>query len=86
MRLGYQGIEYATTLRLQLPMRDDIRQHILAVRRGEVPLADMLVDAERLRAQLEELRAVSTLPAEPDMAAINAFLVRAYPDGWTRLW
>jgi predicted nucleotidyltransferase len=38
LRIAYQGIELITTGRISLPMPESARGHLLAVRRGELPL------------------------------------------------
>jgi hypothetical protein len=47
VRLGYQGAEYLKTGRLTLPMEEG-RDYCMAVRRGEIRLADVIRTIERL--------------------------------------
>lgn len=82
LRLGYQGCEFLETGRMSLPMREAERSHILAVRRGEVPLQDVLTDCGLLECRLRDLRTDSPLPEQPDYAAVNDFLQYAYQVGW----
>ena len=49
LRLGYQGIEFLETGALTLPMREQERNRILAVRTGSVPFGDVLAEADELR-------------------------------------
>ena len=44
LRLGYEGRELLETGRLSLPMREQERRRVFAVRRGEVPFNDVLTD------------------------------------------
>jgi len=53
-----------------------LRDRLLAIKRGEVPLADVLAQAEEMAADLEAARAASTLPARPDIAVADALLRR----------
>lgn len=77
LRLGYQGREMAQTGRMSLPMREDERQRVLAVRRGEVPEADILAEAEELEAWLEAEKARTQLP-EPNALAVEEFVMEQY--------
>ena len=51
VRLGYQGIEYLETGRLTLPMAEG-REYCMAVRLGEVPLAEVVKVLEELEAKI----------------------------------
>lgn len=73
LRLGLQGIEYATTGRLTLPIPEPHGSVLRDVRLGEYTRADVLGMADANEAQLESL--VSGAPPEPDTAAINAWLL-----------
>jgi uncharacterized protein len=42
LRLGLQGIEFLTTGRITLPVPEPDRRYLRAVRRGDVPLAEVL--------------------------------------------
>lgn len=83
LRLGYQGRELLETGRLSLPMREEERRRVFAVRRGEVPFNDVLTEIGELERELEDLMTTSPIPPEPDHAAVDAFLVRAYQERWT---
>lgn len=87
LRLGYQGIEFMHTGRINLPMDDERGDHLRAVRRGEVSQADAIGAALGLEHQLKNL--VSDAPKEPNYRAINRWLLslnginetRANPQG-----
>lgn len=85
LRLGYQGIEMAETGRLNLPMLDPVRSHIVDVRLGNVSEADVLDEAQGLEAKIEHLRDTSPMPPV-DRDAAEAFVLQAYmerhPYGW----
>jgi hypothetical protein len=82
LRLGYQGHEFLETGRITLPMPERERQRVLAVRRGEVPVDEVLAEAASLEQGLATLRRDSPLPAEPDRMAVNDFLMSAYQRHW----
>jgi hypothetical protein len=56
----------------------------MAVRRGEVPLHDVLADMHDRTRELEQALLASSLPDEADADAIDAFLIRAYEEAWRR--
>jgi uncharacterized protein len=82
LRLGYQGRELLETGRISLPMREHERRRVFAVRRGELPLNDVIAEIGELERELEDLIETSRLPAEPDRVAVDEFLVRAYRQQW----
>jgi hypothetical protein len=51
VRLGYQGVEYLETGRLTLPMEGG-REYCMSVRRGQVPLSEVVGVLEDLERQL----------------------------------
>jgi hypothetical protein len=61
------------------------RGRLLAIKRGEVPLADVLAEAEALAPALEEARNASKLPKHPDVARIDA-LLRKISEELARRW
>jgi hypothetical protein len=61
------------------------RDRLLAIKRGEVPLADVLAEAEALAPALEEARTMSKLPKHPDVARIDA-LLRQIAEELARRW
>jgi hypothetical protein len=77
LRLGIQGIELLTTGRMELPMADQSRQFLRAVRRGEIELDDVLARLDDYEAQLDALGRLSTVPDQPD---------RHWVDGWLHRW
>ena len=81
-RLGYQGIELLETGRLTLPMPEPERSRAMAIRTGgrtfEEAIEEIAAVEQRLAHALEE----TSLPAEPDRAKVDAFLVEAYRRAW----
>lgn len=51
------------------------RPSLLAVRSGEVPWADVVAEADALHADLTRALAETPLPAEPDRATVEEFLI-----------
>lgn len=84
LRLGYQGVEYLTTGRLALPMTGTPRDRCMAVRHGEVALADVVGMIEHLETELKGLVVSSHLPERPANDRIDRFLVDAYTEWWGR--
>jgi hypothetical protein len=82
LRIGHQGIELLTTGRITLPVAEPTRSALREVRAGEVPLETVLRRLDAVGAELDEASRVDALPARPDVAAVDAFLVRAYRRAW----
>jgi len=82
VRLGRQGIELMRTGRLTLPMADPERSRIMAIRRGEVPEAEVVAEIELVERELEHAIGQSELPDEPDYRAVDAFIVDTYREAW----
>jgi hypothetical protein len=53
-----------------------LRERLLAIKRGEVALADVIAEAEAMATDLESARVLSKLPARPDVARADALLRR----------
>ncbi len=58
------------------------RSVLRSVRAGELPLDDVLARIDGAAAQLQEVTAGAQLPAKPDVARVDAFLVRTYLEAW----
>ena len=85
LRLAYQGREVAGHGRLTLPMPQDERNRVLAVKRGEIrQLADVLAEIDNVQAQIHELLATgrTPLPAEPDLDTITDWSASAHRRHW----
>ncbi len=57
-------------------MTGALRERLLSIKRGEVPLGEVLADAERMTPELEEAYRCSPLPKKPDVARADALLRR----------
>lgn len=84
LRLGYQGVEFLTTGRISVPTPPDAREVILACRRGESDENAVLTRAGELEAELKEAIDSSPLPDDPDLDAVNRWLVDEYLEAWGR--
>ena len=85
LRLGMQGIELLTTGRISLPVPEPDRTYLRSVRRGEMPLPDVLAAITDAEARLTALRTSSSVPAEPDRAWVDDWLHRSYQSFWATL-
>lgn len=85
LRLGLQGEEYLTTGHMTLPIPEPDRNYLVAIRRGEVPLEDVLHRINDQRYKLIELSESSTLPTYPDVSWINNWLHRSYTEHWKKI-
>lgn len=81
-RLGVQGIEFATTGRITLPIPEPERGLLREIRAGRLSLAETLDLIAGYRDRLERERDHGGLPDEPDRAWIDAWLIRTYRESW----
>lgn len=84
VRLGMQGEEVLMTGRFTLPMKDEQRELVRAVRTGKYTLAqvsELIIDAER---RIETAFDKSPLRLWPDRAYVEAWMIDAYLDEWSR--
>lgn len=84
LRLAYQGHEIAATGALSLPLPEPIRQHVLAVKRGEIPRADVSAEITGLELKVRELltSGATPLPPRADAAAITDWAISAQRRHW----
>ncbi len=82
LRIALQGEELLTTGRISLPVPEPHRSRLMAVRRGEIALADVLAQLDDAVVALERLAATADVPAEADAAAVDAFLLSAHERFW----
>jgi hypothetical protein len=57
-------------------IEEPLRTRLLAIKRGEIPLAAVLDHAEALAPELEDARQTTPLPARPDLARADALMRR----------
>lgn len=65
LRLGYQGSELLESGRISLPMREEERRRVFAIRKGDVEFNDVLTEIGELEQRLEDLLDTSPLPPAP---------------------
>ncbi len=85
LRLGLQGTELLTTGRVTLPVPEPERSHLRSVRRGEVPLAEVLAAVADAEQRLVALQASPAVPPEPDTAWVDDWLHRSHLSYWAAL-
>lgn len=76
LRLLSTAKAWLETGRADLVVRGPLRDRLLAIKRGEVALDEVLAEAETLAPALDEARRSSPLPARPDLARADALLRR----------
>ncbi len=84
LRLGVQGIELLSTGRITLPVPESDREYLRSIRRGEIPLYEVVAAIDNAEQKLISLRESSAVAAEPDREWVNAWLHRSYLDHWRR--
>jgi hypothetical protein len=82
LRLGAQGVELLTTGRITLPVPEPDLGYLRQVRRGEVPLDDVVARIDEAEARLGVLRDSTALPAEPDRRWVDEWLHRSHLSYW----
>jgi hypothetical protein len=82
LRLGHQALGVFKERTLQVPLPAEVAASILAVRRGERSLADVLAEAVSLEATITHELEVSTLPEYGDSRWVNRWLARAHTGTW----
>jgi predicted nucleotidyltransferase len=85
LRLIDTAINWLRTGVPSLRVQGRFRDELLAIKRGEVPLSDVLRRAEGLIPELEDARAATKLPARPDLARADALLRRVRQEA-ARRW
>jgi hypothetical protein len=76
LRLIATATEWLKTGEPRLRVEEPLREELLAIKRGDVALTDVLERAERMMPELERAREASKLPREPNVAAADALLRR----------
>lgn len=84
LRLAYQGFEIASTGALTLPLPDEQRERVLAVKRGEVARDDVSTQIANLEADVRTLldEGRTPLPPPADHTAINDWAIDAQRRHW----
>jgi len=82
LRIAHQGLELLRTGRITLPVAEPARGALREVRAGDVPLEEVLRRLDAATAELEDAAHDPGLPANSDVATVDAFLVSAYRRAW----
>lgn len=82
VRLGLQGVELLETGRITLPIPEPSRTWISDLREGKHTQQEAIDATEFLEARLLQLIDESGLPARPDYARANRWLLGAYQAAW----
>ncbi|WP_216206812.1 nucleotidyltransferase domain-containing protein [Amycolatopsis aidingensis] len=85
LRLAYQGLEVVREARLTLPMPEREREHVLRVKRGELPLEEVLRDILEVRTAVTGLLDAGRTPlaAGPDLDRIAGWATDAHRRHWS---
>ena len=83
LRIAVQGIELLSTGRITLPVPEPHRSRLMAVRRGEPSLDQVVADLDEATTALARLVDASALPDVADPDPIDQFLTSAYERAWT---
>ncbi len=85
LRLGVQGVEFLSTGRISLPIPEPDLGYLRAVRRGDVELAEVVVDAvSKAETRLEQLREGASVPEQPDRRWVDDWLHRTHLAYWVQ--
>ncbi len=84
LRIAHQGHELVSTGQISLPIAEPARTRLLEVRRGELPLPEVLDRLDAATAQLERAVHAADIPDEADRDAIDRFLITAHETSWTQ--
>lgn len=76
VRVGREAIELFTTGRIRFPLA--YADHLLRIKRGDMPYAVVAEEIEDLLAAVEAAAAASILPEAPDQAVLDDFVERAH--------
>lgn len=82
VRLGVQGVELLETGRITLPVPQPWLSTLREIRQGRVSKEDALAVAAELEARLRVLTSTSALPARPDVARAQAWMMEVYQWTW----
>ncbi len=85
VRLAASAVHWLRTGRPLIRVEGELRERLLRIKRGEVPLTQSLAWAEDFAGELDEARAHTVLPKRPDVQAADA-LLRAAREESARRW
>lgn len=82
LRLGLQGIELLTEARITLPVPQPHLDYLRQVRRGEVPLVEVLAAIDEVEVRLAALQDSARVPDQPDRSWVDGWLHRSHLTFW----
>ncbi|GAB4008444.1 DNA polymerase beta superfamily protein [Nocardioides ultimimeridianus] len=82
LRLGVQGVELLRTGRITLPVPEPDLSFLRSVRRGEVPLSEVLDALDRSEAALVAAGDDGAVPDQPDRRWVDDWLHRSHIAYW----
>jgi predicted nucleotidyltransferase len=82
LRVGHQGLSILLDLEPQIPLQPALADRIVAVRRGERRLDDVLLESHSLEAAIESAVSSSKAPDHADAQWVNEWLASAYLAAW----
>ncbi len=82
LRLGFQGIEYLQTGKLQLPMHESTALYLRNVRNGKYPQDLVVYECGELEDALKHWLVHSPLPDEPETDKVMEFVQTIYEVHW----
>lgn len=82
LRLGYQGVKYAETGKIECPLAEAARFSLIEVRHGRYAFDQVISAAEAYVQALKLAIKESDFPDEPDYAAIDRYISAVYRDVW----
>jgi len=85
LRLIVTAVQWLRTGEVSFVVEGVLRERLLSIKRGEVPLAEVLLQAEALTTELDAAHKTSRLPRTPDVARADA-LLRRIGDEVARRW
>jgi hypothetical protein len=85
LRLVASATHWLRTGAPLIGVEGDLRERLLRIKRGEVPLAQSLAWTEEMAGELDDARAHTVLPRRPDVQAADA-LLRAAREEAARRW
>jgi uncharacterized protein len=81
-RLGFQGVELLTNRKLMLPIPGTAGRWLKDVRKGKIPLDDVIRRIDGLDRVLAEMQHFESIPAHPDWGAIATSSVVWHKEAW----
>jgi hypothetical protein len=85
LRLIATAVGWLESGQVELEVREPLRSRLLAIKRGEVPLGEVLDEAEGLAGALEAARQTTRLPLRADVARVDELLRRVRAEA-ARRW